>query len=245
MDAAGTIRHSMETVAMLRARAIAQPALGAAVTAVKRLQAARFRKCYADLMASKDFGAASCFFLEELYSDADYAQRDQQFARIAGTLATVFPAPVVATAVALSQLHALTEELDHVMASHYVQHTPSPSVVDAASYVGTWRSVGRRGDRQQQLTDVLGLGHDLAVLTRKPGLAMLLKLMRRPAASAGLGSLQQFLERGFSIFAALSRNKGKVQEFLSIVEQRESAFLDGMFDNPADQETAALAQLIR
>ena len=79
----------METVAALRARAAAQPALGAAVSAVKRLQALRFRRCYADLMASKDFGPAARFFLEELYGDADYAQRDQQFARIAGTLATV------------------------------------------------------------------------------------------------------------------------------------------------------------
>ncbi|MFZ4479832.1 MAG: FFLEELY motif protein, partial [Rhodoferax sp.] len=114
MDAASKIRNSMETVALLRAKAAAQPELGAAVAAIKRLQAARFRNCYADLMVSLDFGAASRFFLEELYGDADYALRDQQFARIAGTLATVFPASVVETAVALSQLHALTEELDHV-----------------------------------------------------------------------------------------------------------------------------------
>jgi hypothetical protein len=244
MDAASTIRNSMDTVATLRARAAAQPELGAAVAAIKRSQAARFRKCYADLMASKDFGAASRFFLEELYSDADYALRDHQFARIAGTLATVFPASVVETAVALSQLHALTEELDHVMATYHVQHALTPSIIDAGSYIAAWRVVGRRGDRQLQLQDVLALGQEMAVLTVKPGLALLLKLMRRPAASAGMGSLQQFLERGFSIFAALSRSKGKVQEFLGTVEHRESAFLDRMFNNPADIEAATLAQLI-
>lgn len=244
MDAASTIRDSMQTVAGLRAKASAQPALGAAVTAVKRLQATRFRHCYSDLMESRDFGPASRFFLEELYGEADYAQRDQQFARIAGTLATVFPASVVSTAVALSQLHALTEELDHLMASYCVQHGISASNLDAASYVAAWHFVGRRADRQQQLVDVLSLGQELAVLTTKPGLALLLKLMRRPAASAGLGSLQQFLERGFAIFAALSRNKGKVHAFLSTVETRESAWLNDMFEFPANTAVIARKQLL-
>jgi hypothetical protein len=244
MDAASTIRQSMETVATYRARAAAQPALGAAVASIKRLQAARFRHCYPDLMASKDFGPASRFFLEELYSDADFSERDAQFARIAGTLATVFPASVVETAVALSQLHALTEELDHSMASHCVQHAIAPEGLNAVSYVDAWHVVGKRADRQQQLADVLALGRELAVLTHKPGLALLLKLMRRPAASAGMGSLQRFLERGFAIFSTLSRSKGKVDEFLATVERRESAWLKGMFDNPADKEAAALSQLL-
>lgn len=234
----------METVAALRARALAQPELGAAVAAVKRLQAARFRHCYADLMESKDFGAASRFFLEELYSDADYALRDQQFARIAGTLATVFPSSVVSTAVALAQLHALTEELDHALASYCVLHAISASKLDAFGYLAAWHFVDRRADRQQQLNDVLAMGEELAVLTMKPGLALLLKFMRRPATRAGLGSLQQFLERGFSIFAALSRSKGKVHVFLSTVERRESAWLNAMFDNPIRTEATVLAQLI-
>jgi hypothetical protein len=245
MDPASTIRQSIETVATLRARAAAQPALGAAVASIKRLQARRFRHRYADLMASKDFGPASCFFLEELYSDADYSQRDAQFARIAGTLATVFPASVVDTAVALSQLHALTEELDHGMAAHYVQHAMTPADLDAVAYLSAWHAVGKRAERLQQLVDVLSLGRELAVLTHKPGLALLLKLMRRPAEAAGMGSLQRFLERGFAIFATLSRGKGKVDAFLSTVESRESTWLKNMFDNAPEQEAAALSVLLQ
>jgi hypothetical protein len=243
MDAASTIRQSLETVATLRARAAAQPALGAAVASIKRLQAARFRHCYADLMVSKEFGPASRFFLEELYSDADFSERDAQFARIAGTLATMFPASVVEAAMALSELHALTEALDHQMASHCVQHATTPAGLDGTLYVAAWHAVGQRAQRQQQLGDVLSLGRELAVLTHKPGLALLLKLMRRPAASAGMGSLQRFLERGFSIFAALSRSQGRVEAFLLTVERRESDWLIAMFDNPADREAAALSLL--
>ena len=115
MDAAQTIRDAIADVTALRMHRTGDPALGAAVGSVKSLQARRFRGTYADLMASPAFGPAARFFLEELYSDTDYTDRDQQFGRIAGTLQTVFPQPVVNTAVALAVLHAQTEELDQDM----------------------------------------------------------------------------------------------------------------------------------
>ncbi len=221
----------MTSVALLRSKAAADSTLGEAVAAVKRFQAKRFQRYYADLLSANDFGAASRFFLEELYGETDYAQRDQQFARIAATLATVFPAAVVGTAVALSRLHLLTEQLDHQMAEHYRLQAKNAFDLDAASYLAAWQSVGRRADRQYQLESVLELGRELADLIRKPGLLFLLKLMRRPARSAGLASLQQFLERGFEIFATMSRSKGKVAQFLSTIETRESNWLDLMFED--------------
>lgn len=243
MDPASNIRDSVAKVTQLRLRAAADPGLGNAVTAVKRIQSARFRRCYADLLVSQDFGAVSRFFLDELYGEADYAERDTQFARIAGTLATVFPASVTGTAVALAQLHLLTEELDHQMALECLARARCAGGPFAHTYLAAWHSLGRRADRQHQLETVLAIGHQLAELTRKPGLALLLKLMRRPAASAGLGSLQHFLERGFETFAALSRRKGKVSEFLSTIEGRESAWLEAMFDASEQGEASAFAQL--
>lgn len=244
MDPAGTIRDAIASVTLLRSRAAGDSSLGLAVAAVKQLQANRFRHCYADLMAASDFGPASKFFLKELYGEADFAERDQQFARIAGTLTTVFPASVVGTAVSLSQLHLLTEELDHQMAAHCLTHARNPFNPDAESYLAAWHSVGRRSDRKHQLESVLALGHQLADLTRKPGLALLLKLMRRPASSAGLGSLQYFLERGFETFAALARSKGKVAEFLSTIEVRETVWMELMFGEDARGATSALKRLI-
>ena len=84
MDAAQTIRDAIADVTALRLHRTGDPALGAAVGRVKTLQAQRFRGTYADLMASPAFGPAARFFLEELYSDTDYTDRDQQFGRIAG-----------------------------------------------------------------------------------------------------------------------------------------------------------------
>jgi len=116
MDAAETIRNSVARVTALRRAAAAHDDLQAANRAVKRLQARRFAGTYADLLESSEYSGAARFFLDELYSDKDYSLRDAQFSRIAGALQTFFPEQVVATAVALAELHALTEELDQEMA---------------------------------------------------------------------------------------------------------------------------------
>lgn len=241
MDPAHTIRDAIAQVFALRAKAAEEPGLGQAVSAIKRLQAQRFHGSYADLLQSAAYGAASRFFLDELYGERDYSERDSQFARIAGSLATVLPAPVVGTTVALAQLHALTEALDHAMALQWLHLRQQTPASETEAYVLAWRAVGRQAERQLQLDGVMQLGSQLVGLTRKPGLATLLKLMRRPAAAAGLASLQQFLETGFGIFRTLARADHQAQEFLDTIAQRESAWLETMFDGPAAAQ--ALARL--
>ena len=246
MDAAQTIRDSIADVTALRLHRTGDPALGAAVGTVKTLQARRFRGTYADLMGSPSFGPAARFFLQELYSDTDYTDRDQQFGRIAGTLQTVFPQPVVTTAVALAVLHAQTEGLDQDMGRAWQAHAEtnaaphnnnrdSNNSIDAARYTAAWRTVGQRHARQEQLQRVLAMGADLARLTRTPGLRMMLRMMRGPATAAGMGALQKFLEAGFDTFGQLARQRGGVEQFLTTIEQRERALMNQLFD--ADRVT--------
>lgn len=244
MDPAHTLRAAMDQVFALRARAAAEPEWGQAVSAIKRLQARRFHGSYADLLHSADYGAASRFFLDELYGERDYSERDTQFARIAGGLAAVLPGPVMGTAVALAQLHALTEELDHAMAAQWCQLRKAAAAPETQTYVQAWKAVGRRQDRQRQLDGVMQIGSQLAAVTGKPGLATVLKLMRRPAAAAGLASLQQFLETGFDIFRTMARGKHKARDFLQTIAQRESAWLQAMFDAPAAAQAQAMDQLL-
>ena len=228
MDAAQTIRDCIADVTALRLHRTGDPALGTAVGSVKSLQARRFRGTYADLMGSPSFGPAARFFLEELYSDTDYTDRDLQFGRIAGTLQTMFPQPVVDTAVALAVLHAQTEELDQDMGRAWLAHADATN--DAARYTAAWRTVGQRHARQQQLQRVLAMGADLARLTRTPGLRMMLRMMRGPANAAGMGALQRFLEAGFDTFGQLARQRGGVEQFLATIEQRERALMGQLFD---------------
>lgn len=243
MDAAHTIRDHIANVTALRLHRTGDPLLGAAVGTIKTLQAKRFRGTYADLMGSPSFGPAARFFLTELYSDRDYTDRDVQFSRIAGTLQTLFPQAVVATAVALAELHAQTESLDQEMGRAWVAQSPAATAPldpaagpdtsaasDAARYTDAWRAVGHAAARQAQLTRVLAMGRDLARLTRTPGLRMMLRMMRAPAHAAGMGALQDFLEAGFDTFGQLSRQRGGVEQFLATIETRERALMDMLFD---------------
>lgn len=227
MQASTQIRESISRVVALRQKVVDQPDLALALHTVKHVQAQRFAGTYQDLLTSTSYAACANFFLEELYSAKDFAERDAQFARIAGALQRTFPQQVVATAVALAELHKLTEELDLAMALNWQLQ---PGLPDAQAYVLAWRAVGRREDRLWQLNTVLEIGQELGHLTRKPGLHFMLKMMRKPAELAGLGSLQNFLESGFKHFASLARNKGTVSSFLDTVKARESAWIARLFD---------------
>lgn len=229
MNTARIIREAVAEVERLRQESRSVPDIGTAVVYVKRFQARRFAGSYADLLASAAYGAAARFFLEELYSDRDYAERDAQFARIAGAVEKMFPQDVAATAAGLAQLHALTESLDHGMA----RVAPLADIDDAAGYVRAWKATGRREDRQRQLETVVAIGAEMTRLTRLPGLRMMLKMMRGPASAAGLTSLQRFLESGFDTFASVTKLKGGAEQFLATIRQREQQLVDLLFDADA------------
>ena len=234
MNAAQAIRDAVAEVERLREESRATPQIATAVMRTKRFQARRFAGTYADLLASGPYSAAARFFLEELYSERDYGERDAQFARIAGAVEKLFPRDVADTAVGLARLHALTESLDHAMARTFAQASPQ----DVAGYVQAWKAVGRADDRQRQLETVVAIGAELARLTRLPGLRMMLRMMRGPASAAGMSSLQRFLEAGFDTFGAVTKVPGGAERFLATIREREQQLMQLLFSaDPVACET--------
>jgi hypothetical protein len=240
-SSAEKIHRALEAVALVRQRHAAMPALGQASAEIKRFQARRFKATYADLLEDPRYKTAAGFFLNELYGDKNYAERDQQFGRIANTISRIFPQAVVDTSAALAEVHALTEHLDDLMALQWLSHEPATNLHQrCAVYVGCWRAVADHEARHRQLEVVLQLGRELNRLTRKPGLRTLLKMMRGPAAAAGLSSLQNFLEAGFDAFAGM---RG-ADEFLAIVQRREAGWINCLFNDEAVTCETKLAQLL-
>lgn len=223
LHAADRIRAQLSSVGDLRLQAQGA-GLATAVSTVKRWQALRFRATYADFLAHPVQGAAARFFLDELYGDHDFAERDAQFGRIAGALERLFPEAVAELAVDLAEMHALTESLDLTMATHWL--AIGDSEPDTRRYARAWRLTGRRDARLRQLAVVQHMGGELQRLTRSKSLLMALKMMRRPAQAAGLAALQQFLERGFAAFGGL----GDARPFLATITQREQHWIDVLFD---------------
>jgi hypothetical protein len=239
MQASQRIRDALAQVTQLRTQAAEDALLGQALHSVKAFQAQRFAGTYPDLLAHATFAPSARFFLEELYSARDYSQRDAQFARMAGALERTFPDALVDTAVALAELHAATEALDTALALQWASNSPDNAPL---RYLAAWRGVGQRQQRQWQLDTVVQIGQTLARLTRTPGLRLMLKLMRKPAELAGLGDLQRFLESGFDHFAAMARQDKAAQRFLDIIQTRESAWIERLFE---DGERGCQLALVR
>lgn len=231
--AADRIRAQLEVVRALREEARSD-GLAEAVSAVKRLQAQRFRGTYADALCDPVQAPAARFFLEELYGDHDFGERDAQFGRIAGAIERMFPDAVAELAVDLAEMHALTESLDHTLAGHWValgEHEPA-----ARRYARAWRLTGRRDARERQLAVVQHMGAELQRLTRSKPLRLALRMMRGPAHAAGLAALQQFLEAGFDAFSSLGDARG----FLAHIHERERHWIDRLFDEELPACAAAL-----
>jgi hypothetical protein len=226
---AEAIVQPLQQVARERALRQAEPALALRVQALKQYQQQRFRHTYADLLASPRYAAAARFFLDELYGNADYTQRDDQFLRIVPALTRLFPHDLVDTVVELARLHALTEQLDTRMSRHLA--TP---VLDPPAYLAAWQATGEPALREQQIVLTLRVGQDLDRLTRRRMLLTSLRMMRGPARAAGLAQLQQFLEAGFTTF----KNMDGAGEFLTLIGRRERDLCAAMFDPAAH---AALA----
>lgn len=222
------IKHQLDIVETERARRVEDPNLGLRVGAVKAYQHQRFEKTYEDLLASPRFGPAARFFLEDLYGPHDFAQRDQQFARVIPSLVRLFPKSIVATVSTLVELHALTEVLDTQMAMSL--GTP---IADPIAYRQAWQQTGRRADRFRQIELMDKIGRALEGYTRNPLLRHSLRAMRQPAQVAGLGALQTFLETGFDTFRAM----GGADEFLSTIVKRERAQAEFLFNENHSPES--------
>lgn len=235
---AGSILGHLQQVEGERRARGAEPALAARAKALKAYQRDRFARTHADLLAHPRYAAAARFFLDDLYGPQDFAERDAQFARIVPALVRLFPHEVVTTVDALAELHALSETLDSAMSRHL-----GSDEVDATTYQAAWQATGRAADRSRQVALVVSLGQQLDRYTRNRLLRHSLKLMRGPAKAAGLSSLQSFLERGFDTFGAM----GGSTDFLRLIEQRERALMQALFDGAAVADatspTASLGQL--
>jgi hypothetical protein len=228
----GTLSQALQVVQDLRLASRAQPPLLLAVQSVKRSQCQRFSRSYADVLVHPDWGGAAHFFLRELYGEQDFSRRDAQFGRIAPGLERLFPRAVLKVATTLTQLHALSEQLDFAMGLLLLaQYGAAPIDLQVrAGYVAAWRSVGEPVARQEQVALAQTLCAGLAQLTRTPGLRLMLTMMRGPAQAAGLQDLQGFLERGFDTFARLQRSKAGASGFMQVVAEREQAWIARLFD---------------
>ncbi|MGE5090332.1 MAG: FFLEELY motif protein [Candidatus Levyibacteriota bacterium] len=220
-DAVHALLTALERVQRHHAERAARPDLAAALTRICDWQARRLRCSYQDLEAQPRYQAAIEFFETDLYGGADFAQRDADLARVVPLFKRLLPAKVTATVATAVELNALSQDLDRALVDALVARDAGFSVAD---YCAAYRRMGQYDRRTSQIRLVGDVGIALDRYVQMPMLRGALKLMRKPAQAAGLGALQNFLERGFAAFA---RMDGAV-EFLATIETRERAIHDAI-----------------
>jgi hypothetical protein len=214
--------------AQLDAAAAARDLLaGDAQAAAKRealrvWQAARLARTHDDLLQSPRYKNTASFFLTDIYGPKDLSRHEQAVRRIMPLMTTVLPAAGLETVADAFELNALSESLDAAM---LIALGGKVFNLTDADYARAYRAVDQRADRERQIELIMHLGQSLDRLTRKPFIGTTLTMMRGPAAAAGLGDLQDFLERGYTVF----RKMHGADEFLERIASRERALLEATF----------------
>lgn len=219
-----TLEQQLRAVKAERQDARREPALLAARTALKRYQAARLARTHADLLAAPGTHDAAVFFLEELYGAHDLSQRDVDLERIIPAMQRMLSYEALHAITEAIVLDALSERLDTAMARML-----GPQFGEA-DYLAAHRKVTGAAERTRQLDLVQELGGSLCALVRIPLLSVTLSIMRTPARLAGLGDMQQFLERGFATFKRMQQPKA----FVATIVGRERAVLANISAGRAD-----------
>ena len=218
MSISKRITEAAQSAAQTRATAAADTEQHRAVTLIKAWQAYRLSKSYADLLATPRYRESALFFLQDLYGPGDHAARDGQLARVIPALTRFLPAAALGTICEAIELDALSEMLDNRLAAQLRGRTELLSErFDRSAYGNAYRIAGTPAERSAQLVLVGAIGRSLDRLVRKPVLGGLLTSMGPAARAAGVGSIHEFLQRGFRAFKAM----GGATEFLQLIDSRE------------------------
>lgn len=219
---AAALRSHLERLKALRGKGATPPAR---LRELKAWQSRRLAGTYADIAGEPRYAAATAFFLDDLYGPKDFSVRDEEMLRILPTMARILPASAVETAALAIELEAASEHLDQRLAAAL----PKGEITDD-TYARAYRDSSTREERQQQIELIDGVGRRLDALVSRPLVGGTLRLMRQPARMAGLGDLQDFLERGYEAF----RRMNGADDFLALLRRREEAILEKLISGASD-----------
>ncbi|QDQ28448.1 hypothetical protein FNU76_19960 [Chitinimonas arctica] len=183
-------------------------------------QTQRLARSYADLAASERYAPATEFFLADLYAPRDFSRRDQDGERVVAKMRALLPARAMAAIQSALHLNRLSQQLDIGMADMLFGEM-GVADIDEVNYAEAYRRCKQFAARREQIVLVDALGHELDAVVKKPLVQLALKLAHGPAHLAGLGELQDFLERGVAAFLHM---RG-AEVFLATVRERESSIL--------------------
>lgn len=201
------------------------PEAVAARRSLERWQLERLKRVYADVRENPRYGPAVEFFLNDLYGPKSFELHEHHFEHIYPVMVRVLPASVLDTVARAIEFDVLTQELDTRLLRVLTDELGVTNGIAEDVYVEAYRRCDDYEQRARQIELVREVGEDLDRLVHKPLVHAALRVAHTPARLAGLGELQDFLERGFSAF----RNMHGAGGLLDTIVSREQAILDRIY----------------
>jgi hypothetical protein len=198
--------------------------------AVRKWQARRLSHSYADLLAHDRYAPACQFFLDDLYSARDFAQRDHDMLQMYDLLRRYVPAALLEPLTLTVQVHALTQKLDARLVEMLFDEMGVTGELTSAVYAQAYRRCDNYAERLEQIELIYRVGQLLEGVVKQPLTGATLALMAVPARRAGWTDLTGFLERGFKAF----RHLRGARPFLELVRRRETEYLDRIYAGDED-----------
>ena len=188
--------------------------------AVKTWQQARLKRTYPDLAADARYAPATAFFMDELYGVKDSALRDRDLIRMYPTIKRVLPQFAYDAVSKALELDVISEEFDQMLTQKI-----GDAAINESSYAEAFRDAGTMSERLRQVDLMRAVGAELDVVVKKPLIYSTLRMLRTPARLAGLSTMQQFLEAGFTAF----KHMNGADYFLETIATRETELIKRLF----------------
>jgi len=182
---------------------------------------------FADLIEGDDYTDAVDFIVGDL-AGVGIAERDREIERAAGVIVNTLPVHPLESAVAALELNASVLEINLAIWRELFVDGQLPATLAEIDYVTACRTASSY-DACMNLVHLAGeLGHTLKDLVRIPLIGGLLRTMRGPAHAAGFGTLQEFLETGFTTF----RRIPDIDQFLDQLTGRLDVIFGHVYKKP-------------
>lgn len=228
-DLVAQVSRHLHTVQTLQEMALDAKLLPL-IQGVQAWQTLRMQSTHQAHMSNPDTAPALAFFVEQIYGPKDFSQRDADIKRVVPKMHKYMPSKALFSLESALRLHALSYELDYVLALELKKHvtaanrqfvTPNQTdankriIINQQTYAAAFVS-GHNGHlRQEQISLLEELGNNLSDAVAIKGVAMMLALSKHPARMKGLQTLHLFLQDGYKAFKKIPNSQTFMREIIS------------------------------
>ena len=193
-------------------------------------QSQRLARTYADLLEVPRYTPACRFFLDDIYAERDFSQRDHDLETMYDFMRRFVPDAVSRPAALTIKLHRMTDALDQQLLDVLVNQVGITESITVAQYAEAYRLCDNYRERVAQIDAIIEICEHIDGIVRNPITGPALALAKRPLRGAGYGEVVNFLARGYDSFKRMHGS----YHFRKALHDRELSALDRMYAHDPD-----------